>query len=75
MDVSSEGTLIYVPTQAEPDLRLTWVDRRGREEPLALEPASYWTPRLSPDGRRVGGGDPTIRRQRPLRRRPEPGDA
>jgi len=64
LDVSSEGTLVYVPAQALPELTLTWVDRRGHEEPLALKPASYWTPRLSPDGdrlavtiRRSGGSD------------------
>jgi serine/threonine-protein kinase len=64
VDVSSEGTLVYIPTQAEPELELTWVDRDGREEPLGLEPASYWTPRISPAGdrvavavRRSGGSD------------------
>ena len=64
MDISSEGTLVYVPLQAEPELDLVWVERDGREEPLAVEPASYWTPRLSPRGdllavsiRRSGGSD------------------
>ena len=32
---------------------LTWVDRAGNEEPLALDPAIYRVARLSPDGRRI----------------------
>lgn len=64
MDVSSEGTMVYVPARGTPELELTWVDREGREEPLRLDPASYYTPRLSPDDdrvavviRRSGGSD------------------
>ncbi|HSE62470.1 MAG TPA: protein kinase [Thermoanaerobaculia bacterium] len=30
---------------------LVWVDREGQEEPIPLPPQSYYTPRLSPDGR------------------------
>ena len=53
LDISRDGTLVYVPEQARADLELVWVDRKGREEPLGVETATYWTPRLSPDGRQV----------------------
>ena len=33
--------------------RLAWVDRQGKEEPLALAPGRYANPRISPDGTRV----------------------
>ena len=33
--------------------RMVWVDRQGREEPIAAPPRSYNYPRLSPDGSRV----------------------
>src|SRR5581483_6412912 len=32
---------------------LSWVDRRGKEEPLALAPRRYTDPRISPDVTRV----------------------
>ena len=32
---------------------LVWVDREGREEPLAIPVLAYRTPRVSPDGTRV----------------------
>ena len=32
---------------------LVWVDRQGREEPLALDPGGYSWARVSPDGTRV----------------------
>jgi len=55
-DVSGDGTLAYLdgPGGALPGNRtLVWVDRQGREEPLAV-PSHAWTyPRISPDGARV----------------------
>ncbi len=53
MDLSQGGTLVYVPSRFTPELELVWVDRDGREQPLGAKPASYWTPRLSPSGRRL----------------------
>ena len=51
-DVSSTGSLAYVPGHAEGGTRtLVWVDRQGEEEALPLRPASYLFPRLSPDGK------------------------
>ena len=51
--LGAEGTLVYVPEQAAAELGLVWVDRDGREEALSIEPSSFWTPRLSPDGKRL----------------------
>ncbi len=53
--LSDEGTLVYVPSTSTGglDLTLVWVDREGQEEPLALEPQDYASPRISPDGSRL----------------------
>ena len=52
--VSASGSLAYL---AGPVLNLqqtlVWVDRRGREESLNVEPRSYASPRISPDGTRL----------------------
>ena len=32
---------------------LVWVDRKGKEEPIAATPNDYRTPRISPDGTKV----------------------
>ncbi len=65
--LSRDGTLVYLPGTGVagrgPQRTLVWVDREGREEPLALEPGAYFNPRVSPDGTRVavvmGGPDVT----------------
>jgi serine/threonine-protein kinase len=45
---------MYVPRRVEVrERRLVWVDRRGVETPLALEPKGYQRAALSPDGRRI----------------------
>jgi serine/threonine protein kinase/Tol biopolymer transport system component len=53
--VSGEGSLVFAPlTPAREPLRTpVWVDHEGREETIALPPALYWWPRVSPDGSRV----------------------
>ena len=55
--ISRNGTLVYavgdVQGQGFGPHVLVWVDRLGREEPLALPPRAYMMPRLSPDGTRV----------------------
>jgi eukaryotic-like serine/threonine-protein kinase len=58
--VSQSGTLVHLPgvpiTSGDlaPRARtLSWIDRNGVEEPLALKPSSYNYPRVSPDGTRV----------------------
>ena len=54
-DVSITGTLVAIHPEAARDLRrtLSWVDRRGTEEPLPMPPDRYGDPRVSPDGTRV----------------------
>lgn len=55
--VSNSGTLIYMPgTSADAGASartLVWVDRNGKEEPIAVPPDLYSHPRISPDGRLV----------------------
>jgi len=53
--VSATGTIVFIPLDAtDKRLRtLSWVDRRGKEEPLAIAPGEYTYPRVSPDGTRV----------------------
>jgi hypothetical protein len=45
-------TLVYWPG-VRSTRAVLWVDPNGREEPVALPPAEYQSPRLSPDGRRL----------------------
>ena len=54
--VAADGTLVYVdvPGSLAVNARtLVWVDRTGKEEPIAAPPRAYSHPRLSPDGTRV----------------------
>jgi hypothetical protein len=55
--VATDGTLVYVdvPGSLGANARtLVWVDRTGKEEPVAAPPPrAYEHPRLSPDGTRV----------------------
>ena len=52
--VSGNGTLVYVAGRASGGARrLVWVDRTGREEPLAAPERAYAYARLSPDGTRI----------------------
>jgi serine/threonine-protein kinase len=63
---SPAGTLVYrsVPGDVG-DVTFVWVDRKGNEQPLAIPPARYQWPRISPDGQRVAvssfTGDSTAR--------------
>jgi serine/threonine-protein kinase len=52
---SDSGTLAYVGGEgaASAPLTLMWVDRQGKEEPLAAPARAYSLPRISPDGGRV----------------------
>jgi eukaryotic-like serine/threonine-protein kinase len=52
-DVSSNGTLAYVPGGPPSDRRLVWVDRDGKESPLPAPSRAYLGVDLSPDGSRV----------------------
>ncbi len=54
--LSANGSLVYVTSGgsgAGEQRSLVWVDREGREEPLAMPLGPYWTPSVSPDGLRV----------------------
>lgn len=53
--VSRQGTLVYAPRPVRDrgELSLNWIDRSGREQPLAAPLRRYSYPRVSPDGRRI----------------------
>ncbi len=53
--VSDTGTLVYVP-QLIALTTMVWVDRNGKEQPLAAPVHAYLQPRISPDGQRVAVG-------------------
>ncbi|MDQ5871124.1 MAG: hypothetical protein M3547_02840, partial [Acidobacteriota bacterium] len=58
---SENGTLVYQETGASTGLtQVALFDRRGTKLDTLGDPADYWDPRFSPDGRRValGIGDP-----------------
>ena len=52
--VSRSGTLVYLPGQGIAGTWVIgWVDRSGKKQPLHNTPGGYYTPRLSPDGKRL----------------------
>jgi Tol biopolymer transport system component len=52
--LSRTGALVYVPApQPREAAQLTWIDRRGREEPAAGERQDYSWPTLDPRGERI----------------------
>ena len=52
--VSKSGTLAYIPGSTSSSGRiLVWIDRQGKEEPLAAEPNDYRRLKISPDGTQV----------------------
>src|SRR4029077_1565402 len=55
--VARDGTLVYVDvtagSQSARARTLVWVDRMGKEEPIAAPTRSYEAPRVSPDGKQV----------------------
>jgi serine/threonine-protein kinase len=52
--VTQNGSLAYVRgAGVSPVASLVWVDREGREEPVAAAPQFYTSVQLSPDGQRV----------------------
>ena len=52
--VAGDGTLAYVMGTIEGTPRtLVWVDREGREKPIAMPARPYLLPALSPDGTRL----------------------
>ncbi len=54
--LANDGTLVYVSGTGGyggEQLTFVWVDREGREEPVAAEPRAYQEFSLSPDGTKV----------------------
>ncbi len=55
--VSDSGTLVYIPgteiAASSVQRTLVWVDRNGKEEPLAAPLNPYFNPQISPDGSKV----------------------
>jgi len=54
--LANDGTLVYVPETGggvAEQLTFVWVDREGREEPVAAEPRVYQEFSLSPDGTKI----------------------
>jgi serine/threonine-protein kinase len=52
------GTLVFRPGAVNAGVMrsLVWVDRQGREQPIAAQPKDYTYPRLSPDGTKLAVG-------------------
>jgi serine/threonine-protein kinase len=55
-DVSRTGTLIYKSGIGLAPWTIGWLDASGKTEPLLRKPELYYSPRFSPDGRRVAVG-------------------
>ena len=51
--LSSNGTLIYVPSEKRKPTELVWVDRQGRAEIVPQAQRPFEEPRISPDGNRL----------------------
>jgi hypothetical protein len=49
--LSATGTLVFQPQPPPGHRTLAWADRSGVTTPIPIEPRTFWTPRLSPDGR------------------------
>ena len=64
--VSGAGTLIYGLGAGEGQWEFAWVTRDGKAQ--VLDPGSegyFWTPSLSPDGRRLAFATPVLRGRKP----------
>ncbi len=51
--LSETGTLLFLSPGGQALRTLSWIDRRGNEDPLPLAPGRYNYARTSPDGSRV----------------------
>ncbi len=53
----NSGTLVYVPSPQSvaggSERALVWVDRHGKETPIAASPKDYRNPKISPDGNKM----------------------
>ena len=59
LSLSASGTLAFLPGGVvEPERRrVVSVNRRGQADPLDFPLSTYWTPRVSPDGRYIAVAD------------------
>lgn len=48
-----KGSLIYAIGASQQPMRLVWMDRKGQVTPFTEQPADYFYPRFSPDGKFV----------------------
>ncbi len=53
LDVSPSGALLYHSGQGDNRTVLSWLDEAGNLSPLHVPPEAYYSPRLSPDGKRL----------------------
>jgi Tol biopolymer transport system component len=51
--LSDNGVLLFQPGAADERTQLVWVDRDGKDLGTVTPPGSFWSPSLSPDGRKV----------------------
>ena len=52
--MAANGTLVYLPTQADSDeVPIAWMDRAGKTTTLRLTPANWSNPSFAPDGQRL----------------------
>ena len=54
--LSSTGSLAYIPGPVTALFQMTLADRKGGDDLLNLPPGNYFTPRFSPDGKRIAFG-------------------
>jgi WD40 repeat protein len=52
-DVSQNGTIIYRSGKTSSEWPIMWMEGTGQTHPLLSKPGSYYTPRVSPDGRHL----------------------
>jgi eukaryotic-like serine/threonine-protein kinase len=52
-DLSASGTLVYRGGTVGTSFTVSWLYPSGKIEPVLPKPGNYWTPRLSPDGKRL----------------------
>ena len=50
---SRDGVVVYMSQPTVPTTKLTWFDRAGKALKTVGEPALYFAPRISPDGRQI----------------------
>ncbi len=52
-DVARNGTVVYLSGKSSGTWPVAWMDNTGKTQPLPAAPGPYYTPRFSPDGKRL----------------------